>query len=133
MTNTAWVRARLCILQKGCTRLAAASDEAYQLLAHGRLFSPGTPVSSTTYTGHHDIAEMLLKVPLKHQRSKSSKIIILERIINLIVHLLAVLLTSERIINIIVNFLAIPLTSERIINIIVNLLAVSLHRSVLLI
>ena len=133
MTNTAWVRARLCILQKGCTRLVAASDEVYQLLAHGRLFSPGNPVSSTTKTGHHDIAEMLLKVPLKHQRSKSSKIIILERIINLIVHLLAVLLTSERIINIIVNFLAIPLTSERIINIIVNLLAVSLHRSVLLI
>jgi hypothetical protein len=34
-------RARLCILQKGCTRLAAASDKAYQLLAHGRWFSPG--------------------------------------------------------------------------------------------
>jgi hypothetical protein len=27
---------------KGCTRLAAASDKAYQLLAHGRWFSPGT-------------------------------------------------------------------------------------------
>ena len=64
MTNTAWVRARLCILQKGCTRLAAASDEAYQLLAHGRLFSPGTPVSSTTKTGRHDIAEILLKMTL---------------------------------------------------------------------
>ena len=25
----------LCKLQKGCTRLAAASDKAYQLLAHG--------------------------------------------------------------------------------------------------
>jgi hypothetical protein len=24
---------------------AAASDEVYQLLAHGRLFSPGTPAS----------------------------------------------------------------------------------------
>jgi hypothetical protein len=34
------------------------------LLAHGRLFSPGTPVSSTTKTGRHDIAEALLKVAL---------------------------------------------------------------------
>jgi hypothetical protein len=46
---------------KGCTRLAAASDKAYQLLAHGRWFSPGTPASSTTKTVRHDIAEMLLK------------------------------------------------------------------------
>jgi hypothetical protein len=27
ITNTAWVRARLCKLQKGCTRLASASDK----------------------------------------------------------------------------------------------------------
>ena len=33
ITNTACVRTRLCKLQKGYTRLAAASDEAYQLLA----------------------------------------------------------------------------------------------------
>jgi hypothetical protein len=32
----------------GCTRLAAASDKAYQLLTNGRWFSPGTPASSTT-------------------------------------------------------------------------------------
>ena len=57
ITNTAWVRTRLCKLQKRCTRLAAASDEVYQLLAHGRWFSPGTPASSTTKTGCHDIAE----------------------------------------------------------------------------
>ena len=57
----AWVRARLCKLQKRCTRLAAASDKAYQLLAHGRWFSPA---SSTTKTGRHDIAEILLKVAL---------------------------------------------------------------------
>jgi hypothetical protein len=44
------------------TRLAAASDKAYQLLAHGRWFSPSTPASSTTKTGCHDIAEILLKV-----------------------------------------------------------------------
>jgi hypothetical protein len=36
----------------------------YQLLAHGRWFSPGTPASSTTKTGSHDIAEILLKVAL---------------------------------------------------------------------
>jgi hypothetical protein len=63
-TNTAWVRARLCKLQKRCSRLAAASDKIYQLLAHGRWFSPGTPASSTTKTGRHDIAEILLKVVL---------------------------------------------------------------------
>ena len=45
ITNTAWVRARLCELQKGCTRIAAASDKVYLLLAHGRWVSP---VSSTT-------------------------------------------------------------------------------------
>ena len=50
--------------KKGCTRLAAASDKAYQLLAHGCWFSPGTPASSTTKTGRHDIAEILLKVAL---------------------------------------------------------------------
>jgi hypothetical protein len=64
ITNTAWVRARLCKLQKGCTRLAAASDKVFQLLAHGRWFSPGTPAYSTTKTGRHDIAEILLKVAL---------------------------------------------------------------------
>ena len=65
-TNTAWVRARLCKLQKGCTRLAAASDQVYQLFAHGRWFSLDTPASSTTKTGRHDIhvTEILLKVVL---------------------------------------------------------------------
>ena len=45
--------------KKGCTRLAAA-----KLLAHGRWFSAGTLTSSTTKTGRHDIAEILLKVAL---------------------------------------------------------------------
>ena len=67
ITNTAWVRARLCKLQKGCTRLASASDKAYQLLVHVRCFSPSTPVSSTTKTGRHDIAEILLKVALNNK------------------------------------------------------------------
>ena len=42
----------LCILQKGCTRLAATSDKVYQLLAHGQWFCPA---SSTIKTGRHDI------------------------------------------------------------------------------
>jgi hypothetical protein len=46
--------------------LAVASDKAYQLLANGRWFSPA---SSTTKTGRHDIAEILLKV---HQKSNQS-------------------------------------------------------------
>ena len=50
--------------KKGCTRLAAASDKVYQLLAQGRWSSPGTPASSTTKTGRHDIAVILLKVVL---------------------------------------------------------------------
>jgi hypothetical protein len=44
-----------------CTQLAAASDKVYQLLAHGRWFSPA---SSITKTGRHEIAEILLKVAL---------------------------------------------------------------------
>jgi hypothetical protein len=40
----------------------SASDKIYQLLVHGRWFSPSTLVSSTTKTGRHDIAEILLKV-----------------------------------------------------------------------
>jgi hypothetical protein len=54
--------------KKGCTQLAATSDKVYQLLAHARWFFPGTPASSTTKTGRHDIAEILLKVALKHQK-----------------------------------------------------------------
>jgi hypothetical protein len=60
-----WARARLSKLEKGCARLAAASDTVYQLLAHGRWFSPA---SFTTKTGRHNIAEILLKVVLKYQK-----------------------------------------------------------------
>jgi hypothetical protein len=59
--------------KKRCTRLAAASDKVYQLLAQGRWFSPGTPASSTTKTGRHDLAEILLKVALKHQKINQFK------------------------------------------------------------
>jgi hypothetical protein len=48
--------------KKGCTRLA--TDNVYQLLAHGWF----SAASSTTKTGRHDIAEILLKVALKHQK-----------------------------------------------------------------
>jgi hypothetical protein len=44
---------------------STASDKVYQLLAHGRWFSPGTPASSTTKISCHDIAEILLKVVLR--------------------------------------------------------------------
>ena len=70
--------------KKGCTRLATGSDKIYQLLAHCRWFSPGTPASSTTKTGRHDIAEILLKVALKHQKSfKSINQVVLETILDL--------------------------------------------------
>jgi hypothetical protein len=40
-------------------------DKVYQLLAHGRWFPLGTPASSTTKTGRHDIGES----GIKHQKS----------------------------------------------------------------
>jgi hypothetical protein len=40
------------------------------LLAHDRWFSPGTPASSTTKTGRHDIAKILLKVVLNTQQNQ---------------------------------------------------------------
>jgi hypothetical protein len=40
------------------------SISGYELLAHGRWFCSGTPASSTTKTGRHDIAEILLIVAL---------------------------------------------------------------------
>ena len=63
----AWVRARLRKLQKECTRLATASDKAYQLLAHGRWFSPA---SSTIKTNRHDMAEILVKVALNKAKNQ---------------------------------------------------------------
>ena len=63
--NTAWVHDRLCKLQKGCTRIASASDKVYQLL--GSVVLSGYYCFSITKTGLHDTAEILLKVALKHQ------------------------------------------------------------------
>jgi hypothetical protein len=44
--------------------------KVYQLIAHGRWFSPGTPASSITKTGCHDIAEILVKVVLNTKNQK---------------------------------------------------------------
>jgi hypothetical protein len=49
--------------------LTRSHDKVYQLLAHGQWFSLGTPASSTTKIGRHDIAELLLKM-VKHQKSE---------------------------------------------------------------
>jgi hypothetical protein len=46
------------------------------LLAHGRWFAPDTPASSTTTTGRHDIAEIMLKVALNKKREKKSRHIV---------------------------------------------------------
>jgi hypothetical protein len=43
------------------------------LLAHGQWFSRGIPASSTTKTGRHDIAEILLKVALNTNNQIKSK------------------------------------------------------------
>ena len=60
--------------KKRCTRLATASDKAYQLIAHDRWFSPGTPASSTTKTDHHDIrcSWNIAENGVKHQKIKQS-------------------------------------------------------------
>jgi hypothetical protein len=41
-----------------------ALDSQVITFTYGRWFSPGTPASSTTKTGRHDIAEILLKEAL---------------------------------------------------------------------
>jgi hypothetical protein len=56
--------------KKGYTRLA--SDKVYQLLAHGRWFSPA---SSTTKTGRHDIAKILMTVALNTPKINQSSIL----------------------------------------------------------
>jgi hypothetical protein len=59
---------KYCKLEKkGCTRLTAVSDNVYQLLAHGRWFCQGTPASSTTKAGRHDIAESGVKQQKSNQ------------------------------------------------------------------
>ena len=61
LTNTRGLASGFVNYKKGCTRLAATNDKAYQLLVHGRWFSPSTSAFFITKTGRHDIAEILLK------------------------------------------------------------------------
>jgi len=51
------------------------------LLAQGRWFSPGTPASSITKTGRHDIAEILLKVALNFKFKFNSSVRVSELVI----------------------------------------------------
>jgi hypothetical protein len=53
------------------------------LLAHGRWFSPGTATSSTTKTGRHDIAEILLKVALNTKNQIKNQIIFAVKTVSL--------------------------------------------------
>jgi hypothetical protein len=48
------------------------------LVAHGRWFSPGTPTSSITKTGGHDIAEILLKEALNTKKSINQSHILIQ-------------------------------------------------------
>ena len=63
--------------KKGYTRLAAASDKVYQLLAQDRWFSPGTPASSTTKNWSPwyswNTAESGIKTQLINQSINQSK------------------------------------------------------------
>jgi hypothetical protein len=61
------IQLSVCVLYPVTPSQKGALDS--QPPAHIRLFSPGAPTSSTTKTGRHDIAEILLKVALKHQKS----------------------------------------------------------------
>ena len=66
-------------------KIAAACDKVYQLLAHGRWFSPGTPASSTTKTGRHDIVEIGVQTPkIKSNqiKSNSQKLRMLDKILH---------------------------------------------------
>ena len=61
-----WVRISIRVR---CTTLC---DKVCQWLPTCRWFSPGTPVSSTNKTDCHDIAEILLKVPLNNIKQTNS-------------------------------------------------------------
>jgi hypothetical protein len=60
-TLTLWVRIPL---RRGVLDITLCDKVCQWLAAPGRWFSPGTPVSSTSKTDRHYIAEILLKVAL---------------------------------------------------------------------
>jgi hypothetical protein len=59
ITNTAWVHTGFVNYKKGA--LDSQPQKGYQLLDHGQWFFLGTPASSTTKIGRHDIAESGVK------------------------------------------------------------------------
>jgi hypothetical protein len=60
-----WLYPPFPFVSLGCTSILKYRHcLARQWLAASRLFSEGSPVSSTYETNHHDIAEILLKVAL---------------------------------------------------------------------
>ena len=60
-TKNDLLNVRLCKLQKGCSRLAAASDISLLVASSWSVVISGDSGSSTTKTNCHDIAEILLK------------------------------------------------------------------------
>jgi hypothetical protein len=72
------------------------------LLAHGLWFSPGTPASSTTKTGRHDIAEILLKAALNTKNQSNQSILSVLNVWLLIIRLIS---SSSSIRNIFLDFL----------------------------
>jgi hypothetical protein len=64
------------------------------LLAHGRWYSPGTLASSTTKTGRHNIAEILLKVAL-NTKNQIKSIMLFENVLHKLKNVLV--LTEENI------------------------------------
>ena len=74
ITNTTWVHARLCKLQKRVHSQPQVKKFTSCLpMVGGSL--PGTPASSTTKTGRHDVAEILLKVTLNTIKINQYKLI----------------------------------------------------------
>ena len=65
ITNMAWVRAQLCKLQPQVLKFTSCLPMV-----------GGSPASSNTKTGCHDIAEILLKVALNTKNHQSSSVIL---------------------------------------------------------
>ena len=68
-----WVRARICELQKRVHLTRSRKWSSLPLFAYGRWFSPGTPASSISKTGRHDIAESGIKHNKSNQIAEISK------------------------------------------------------------
>jgi heme/copper-type cytochrome/quinol oxidase subunit 4 len=71
-----------------------ACDKAYQLLAHGRWFSPA---SSTTKTGRHDIAEILIaEGGVKHQSPREPQGLAAGFLLSIVLTLLSIIIDNEK-------------------------------------